>query len=183
MIAKPASPRVGVGWRSRIRPAAVHSVALAISCLISYWLITQLLVHVYSLSRADDLLGGMWAVIATVFVYRTSYRESLAAALTRMASTLVSFALCLVYLLVTAFHPWGLALLIGIGTLAHTLMGRPDEIVTTGITTSVVMVVAALSPHDAWEQPILRLVDTGVGVGVGSAVSWAGLRLSSSQRP
>ena len=183
MIARPARPPTGVGWRSRIRPAIVHSAALAISCLISYWLVTQLLVHVYSLSRADDLLGGMWAVIATVFVYRTSYRKSITVALTRVASTLASFALCLVYVLMTSFHPWGLALLIGIGTLALTLVGRPDEIVTTGITTSVVMVVAALSPHDAWEQPILRLVDTGIGVGVGFVVSWAGLHLSSFHRP
>ncbi len=183
MIAKPASIPSGVGWRSRIRPAVVHSVALSVSCLISYWLTTQLLVHFYSLSRADDLLGGMWAVIATVFVYRTSYRESISASLTRVASTLVSFALCLVYLLITSFHPWGLAVLIGIGTLALALIGRPEDIVTTGITTSVVMVVAALSPHDAWEQPILRLVDTGIGVGTGSAVSWAGLRISHFHRP
>ena len=182
MIAKPASIPSGVGWRSRIRPAVVHSVALSVSCLISYWLTTQILIHFYSLSRADDLLGGMWAVIATIFVYRTSYRESVTAALTRAASTLVSFALCLVYLLITSFQPWGLALLIGIGTLILMVTGRFDDVVTTGITTSVVLVVAALSPHDAWEQPILRLVDTGIGVGAGSAVSWAGLRISDFHR-
>jgi hypothetical protein len=26
------------------------------------------------------------------------------------------------------------------------------------------MVVAAISPHDAWQQPLLRLVDTIVGI-------------------
>jgi hypothetical protein len=31
---------------------------------------------------------------------------------------------------------------------------------------------AALSPHDAWRQPILRLVDTAVGVAVGVATAW-----------
>jgi multisubunit Na+/H+ antiporter MnhB subunit len=34
------------------------------------------------------------------------------------------------------------------------------------------MVVAALSPHNAWRQPILRLIDTAVGVAVGLAVAW-----------
>jgi hypothetical protein len=34
------------------------------------------------------------------------------------------------------------------------------------------MVVAALSPHDAWRQPVLRLADTAVGVAVGVAVAW-----------
>jgi uncharacterized membrane protein YgaE (UPF0421/DUF939 family) len=29
------------------------------------------------------------------------------------------------------------------------------------------MVVAALSPHEAWRQPILRMIDTLIGIGVG----------------
>jgi len=40
---------------------------------------------------------------------------------------------------------------------------------TTSITTAVVMVVAAIGPHDAWREPILRPVDTAFGalIGVG----------------
>jgi uncharacterized membrane protein YccC len=64
-----------------------------------------------------------------------------------------------------------MAALIGIGTLAMALLGRRDDIVTTGITTAVVMVVAAMSPEDAWHQPLLRLADTIVGIAVG--VAWA----------
>jgi len=121
----------------------------------------------------------MWAVIATAFVYRATYDETLAAALLRLAATLVSFALCLVYLLITPFHPWGLALLIGLGSLFLTLIGRPEYVITATITTAVVMVVAALSPHDAWEQPILRLADTAIGTAVGVAAAWTGLRLAA----
>jgi hypothetical protein len=43
---------------------------------------------------------------------------------------------------------------------------------TAGITTTVVLVAAALSPHHAWEQPILRLVDTAAGIAVGVGASW-----------
>jgi uncharacterized membrane protein YccC len=64
-----------------------------------------------------------------------------------------------------------MALLIGIGALVAMLTGRQDAVVTTGITTAVVMVVAALSPDDAWEQPILRLGDTASGVVVGVAAA------------
>lgn len=46
------------------------------------------------------------------------------------------------------------------------LLERSDDIVTTAITTVIVRVVAAISPADAWHQPLLRLVDTVVGVGV-----------------
>jgi hypothetical protein len=49
------------------------------------------------------------------------------------------------------------------------LLGRRDDIVTVGITTVVVMVVAGMSPVDAWQQPVLRLADTMVGIAVGVA--------------
>jgi uncharacterized membrane protein YccC len=118
----------------------------------------------------------MWATIATLFVYRFSYQQSIGAALSRMTSTAVSFALCLIYLLMFPFHLWGLAALIGIGTVTVSLIGRPDDIVTTGITTAVVMVVAAISPRQAWIQPVLRMVDTIVGVSVGVVAAWLSLR-------
>jgi uncharacterized membrane protein YccC len=57
------------------------------------------------------------------------------------------------------------------------MMGRPDDTITTGITIAVVMVVAALSPHAAWRQPILRLFDTAVGVSVGVVAAWVGNNL------
>jgi hypothetical protein len=41
--------------------------------------------------------------------YRESRRESVSAALTRASATLVSFVLCLTYLLIFAFHPLELA--------------------------------------------------------------------------
>jgi hypothetical protein len=147
---------------------------LAISCVISYWLITHILAGTYSISRDDDLLGGMWAVAATIFVYRYGHGESAHAALSRMAATSVSFALCLLYLLIFPFHVWGMAALIGIGAIIVAIMGRPDDTITTGITIAVVMVVAELSPHNAWRQPILRLVDTAVGVVVGICGPWLG---------
>jgi uncharacterized membrane protein YccC len=152
----------------------MRGAILAISCAISYWLITHILANAYSVSRDDDLLGGMWAVVATIFVYRASHAESVRAALSRMAATSISFVLCLVYLLIFPFHVWGMAALIGIGAIVVTTMGRPDDSITTGITIAVVMVVAALSPHGAWRQPILRTVDTAVGVAVGVAAVWLG---------
>jgi uncharacterized membrane protein YccC len=81
------------------------------------------------------------------------------------------------YLLILPFHAWGLALLIGIGTLVMMLAGRSEDVVTTAITTAVVMVAAAVSPKHAWEQPILRLFDTAVGIAVGLAAAWAGREL------
>ena len=138
-----------------------YALDMALACLISYSIITYVLAPF--VVRPDALLGGMWATVATVFVFRETRASSLAAGLSRLIATGVSFALCLTYLLILPFHPAGLAALLGAGTLILMALGRRDDIVTTGITTTVVMVVAAMSPQDAWHQPLLRLVDKDEG--------------------
>src|SRR6516164_6675011 len=148
-----------------------YALDMARACLISYTIITYVL-SVF-VDKDNVFLGGMWAAVATVFVFRETRLDSLSAGTSRLIATCVSFALCLAYLVVLPFHPVGLAALLGIGTAIMMYLGRRDDIVTTGITTVVVMVVTAVSPQDAWHQPLLRLVDTMVGVGVGVACKWA----------
>jgi uncharacterized membrane protein YccC len=148
---------------------------MAIACAISYWAITHAL-HPLT-DRDSDLLGGMWAVAATVFVFRETRRDSVSAGLARLIATCVSFALCLIYLWFFPFTPLGMAALLGTGTLAMMLLDRRGDIVTTGITTAVVMVVAGMSPLNAWHQPLLRLIDTVVGIAVGVACKWIGSQI------
>jgi uncharacterized membrane protein YccC len=168
-------------YPAETRLVFLHALTLSILCALSYWLITRTLAQVFSVSRDDDLLGGMWAVAATVFVYRYGYEESVGAALSRIEATSLSFVLCFIYLLFFPFHLWGLAMLIGVGAVAMSLLGRPDDVITTGITTSVVMVVAAISPDHAWKQPILRVMDTIVGVAVGVVGAWISLKSGHSR--
>ena len=157
--------------------AVIHGVLLGICCLLSYKLITGLLSLSRFLPRDDELLGGMWAVIATIFVFRYSCVESLRAALSRTSATLLSFSLCLVYLLIFPFRVWGLVLLIAIAAIVLDLIGRSEDIITACITTAVVMVVAGISPEHAWKQPILRVIDTMVGIAVGVVGAWIALKL------
>jgi multisubunit Na+/H+ antiporter MnhB subunit len=159
----------------QVRTALVESVVLALACLLTYWVVSDLLSRVHSVGRDDDLLGGMWAVLATIFVLRDSVRKSVAAAVSRMAATLVSFVLCLIYLVFLPFHAWALAVLVGASALVVVLLGRPGDAVTAGITTAVILVVAAVSPQHAWQQPILRLADTIVGVVIGAAAAWTAM--------
>ena len=149
-----------------------YALDMAIACLISYSIVTSVLSPF--VVTPDALLGGMWATVATVFVFRETRLDSLSAGISRLIATCVSFALCLAYLVILPFHPVGLAALLGIGTVIMMYLSRRDDIVTTGITTTVVMVVAAMSPQDAWHQPVLRLVDTVVGIAIGVACKWIG---------
>jgi uncharacterized membrane protein YccC len=164
------------GW-AEVRAAVPDAIVLGVACLVAYWAETHLLGQFRPVSQPDVLLGGMWAAIATIFVFRDSYQRSVSAAVSRISATLVSFVLCLIYLSLLPFHLWGLGVLIAASVLAVDLLGRPDDAMTAAITTTVVMVLAAVSPAHAWEEPILRLVDTVVGVVAGVAAAWLGLRV------
>jgi uncharacterized membrane protein YccC len=160
----------------------VYSIAMALACLLSFWIMTRLLNPV--VVRDDDLLGGMWAAVATAFVFRDTggtqtlvfpdtARASFSAGVARLVATSVSFALCLAYLSLARPSAPGMALVLAAGTVVLILIGRRDEIITTAITTIVVMAVAILNPADALNQPLLRLMDTVVGIAVGVACSLA----------
>ena len=161
-----------IGW------AAASGGGLALAALVSYELTTRILTDAIG-SRDDQMLGGMWSVIATVFVCRESYKDSVSAALSRTAATSLSFILCLGYLLLFPFRSWGMTILIGIGAVILIMIDRPGDIITTSITTAVVMVVAGISPQHAWRQPILRLLDTLIGTAVGISAAWIARSLPS----
>ena len=164
--------------RKRITPwDAAFAVGLTAACLLSYEAITILLAAFAS--RENGFLGGMWTVVATVFVFRTAGAGGIANGMSRFVATCVSILLCFLYLLVFPFSATGMACLIGLGVLFLALVGQRGDTVTMGITTAVVMVVAGLSPDHAWQQPLLRLLDTVVGVAVGIACKWLTLLIFS----
>jgi uncharacterized membrane protein YccC len=169
--------------RAQVRAALADSVVLAVACLVSWLLTTRVLSAAHSVSADDDLLGAMWAVLATIFVNRASYRESVSAAVSRVAATLISFGYCLLYLAFLPFHVWALPVLIGVSALTATLIGRPGDAMTAAITSAVVLVVCAVSPADAWLQPILRFADTVIGAAVGVAFAWVDLRVVRPRVP
>ena len=64
-----------------------------------------------------DLLGGMWAAVA-VYVFRKTRTNAWSVGVARVIATVVSFALCLLYLWFLPFTTVGMAALIGLGPLA-----------------------------------------------------------------
>ncbi|MDG4824561.1 FUSC family protein [Asanoa sp. WMMD1127] len=172
------------GWRAptpgQARVAIVESTVLGLASVLTFWLASDVFTQVYVDSRDSDLLGGMWAALSTIFVSRATFRDSLSAGLSRLSATLISFVICLVYLVFLPFHLWAFGLLIGLSALVGLLLGRRGDATTAAITTAVVLVVAAISPAAPWQQPILRLADTVIGAVVGVATAWLSLRLIHS---
>jgi uncharacterized membrane protein YgaE (UPF0421/DUF939 family) len=161
-------------WQIRFQKVSVWDIAYAvdmsIACLITYWLTAFLIPY---MGRPATLVGILWAVISTVFVYRDTRSRSLAAGISRLAATLISLLLCLSWLSLFPISSFGMAVLIAIGTLIAMSLGRREDIGLTAITTAVVMIVAANEPQNAWLQPLLRLADTVIGITVGVACKWA----------
>ena len=166
--------------KPQFRPAdIVRAAELAVACMLAYWATTSGLSRL--VDSATDLLGGMWAAIAATFVFRNSDAASVAAGIGRLISTCVGFALCLGYLWFWPATPWGMALLLAVGAIIMALSGRRDDIITMAITVIVVMVVAEITPRDAWLQPILRLGDTIVGVAIGISCRRAGALIAGER--
>ena len=144
----------------------IYVIALTIASLIAYALTYSILEPF--VNRPNDMLGGMWATLATVFVLKEARNPSLRAGVGRFFATCISCVLTFVYLLLFPFSPVGMAVIIGLGAIVVVLLGRRDDVVTTGITTAVIMVSAGLGPASlAWTIPPLRLLDTVIGIVVG----------------
>ena len=163
-----------------VKVAVLDSALLAVASLFSYWLVADVLSRLHAVSGTEAIIGGLWAAIATIFVSKSCYQKSVAAGVSRVAGTLVSFVVCFVYLIFLPVHLWAFALLIGVSALVPALAGRPADVATAAITTAVLLALAPLMPHNAWQQPILRLGDTVVGVIVGVAAAWLGRRLTGA---
>jgi hypothetical protein len=70
-----------------------------------------------------------------------------------------------------------MAILIAVGTIATIWLDRSGESGLTATTTAVVLVVSTRGPQKAWQQPLLHLLDTVVGIIVGVAYKSAALFL------
>jgi hypothetical protein len=156
---------------SRVGRAFGFGTMLAFSCLVSYWIITTILAREYRVSRDNVLDGGTWAVIATIFVFRQSLARTAKAAFSRTLATFLSFALCLVYLLIFPPGILGMVIVIWISTIVLFLAGRSADAITAAITTAVIFAGAALNTGSPYLQPIIRLADTAVGIAVGIGAS------------
>ena len=147
-----------------------YAIDMAIACLITYWVMIFLLPRLVGWHSTS--VGVLWAVISTVFVYKDTRIHSLSAGISRLIATFAGFALCLIYLSLLPATTIGMGALIALGSLLMIIIGRRDETGLTAITIAIIMIVAASNPQDAWLQPLLRLVDTLVGISVGVACKW-----------
>jgi len=115
------------------RAAVVHAVSLAVAVLVAWYIATGITSHMSFLPGSSVLLGGMWTVCATTFVYREKFTASRTNAWSRVVATAVSFVLTMGYFALFAFTPWGMAVVLGLGALIVDFIGEPGDSVTASI--------------------------------------------------
>jgi hypothetical protein len=79
------------------------------------------------MNKPDEFLGGMWAVVATVSIFKGADGESLSAGRSRLAAMCVSFAQCLAYLVIWFFYSAGMTAPIGIGAALKPIRFNPND--------------------------------------------------------
>lgn len=161
---------------------AAAAVVLAVTSGAVFLLMTQVIGPLLSESGESAEIGAMWAVISTIFVFHMSFNDRLQGAKTRLAATAMSLVVCLVYLLLFPVTALGIGVVIGVSSLLAVVIRQPQDAALTAITSTVVLIVADLGqPDTRWLQPLLRLLDTAVGIAIGLAAA-AGLGWVCSQR-
>ena len=140
--------------------------------------------RVLSQTRESREIGAMWAVVPTIFVFRSTLTDRLADTRSRLAATVMSLLVCLLYLVFFPVTAVGIALVIGLGSVLAIAPGRPQDTASTGITSTVVLIVADVGrPAPQGVQPLLRLLDTAIGIAVGlCAAALFGLSIRRRKR-
>ncbi|PPG92855.1 hypothetical protein C5C39_02265 [Rathayibacter sp. AY1F3] len=169
------------------RQDAASAIVLGVACAVVFVLLNDIVGPLLSEPSESREIGAMWAVVSTIFVFRAHLTERLQDARTRITATTVSLVICLAYLLIFPVTAVGVGAVIAAGAVLVVLVGRPQDASLTGITSTVVLVVADLGPaSDRWLQPLLRMLDTTIGIAVGflaaAAFTWAAGRLTPSTR-
>jgi len=116
----------------------------------------------------------MWAVVAVVFVFRDTREQALQAGGDRLIATCISFALCQIYLLILPFTPMTTVVVIPVVAMSARRPRTVMASVPRPRSAAIPMVLAAMNPETALQQPMLRLVDTLFGVAVGVICKWIG---------
>jgi hypothetical protein len=138
----------------------------------------RMLPHMLSVSRDGDLFGGMWAVVAAVFVYRHSYGRGCCRCLiphgrnrTELCPLFYLSALFPVPLLGNGHADWNR----GCRDVFTRSTGRRNHHRNHDCGRDG---VGAISPDQAWKEPILRMVDTIARVAVRVLGAWISLQPS-----
>ena len=120
-----------------------------------------------------SLVGGLWAVISAIIVIEASHKETYTSAKNRIIGSLIGAIVSGVYLFFFPFTIIGFVVTVGVGVLICFLLGIPQSVKLTGITISVVMIVATITEDlHPFSNAGLRFFESAIGTGIAVLVAF-----------
>ena len=167
-------------WRKAVRRRVAQAVGrikifeTALSCIgiwAAYLLGMHVTGHFHSSSR---WMGAMLACTSVVVVLQKgSYRESLAAGVTRVLGTLIGAAVAYLYLRLLPFSVGGMLCAVAVLEMMLMLLKMYAHSQMAVITLLIILLVSQQSPDvDPAVNALLRFCESAVGSGVGIGLLW-----------
>lgn len=128
-----------------------------------------------------SFVGGLWAVISGIIVIESTARDTLLSAKIRIIGSLTGAIISGIYLFFFAFSVYGYGICIAFGVLICYILRVQHSIKLTGITISVVLIIATIEKD---LHPIinagLRFAESAIGTGIAISVAFTTFYLNKT---
>ena len=125
-----------------------------------------------AVDHSSPAIDGLWAVIAAILVFQTSFEETIKSAQIRIFSSLIGSVIASVYLSIFSFSVLGLGICTFLGIIICYVFHVPDRVRITSVSIAVIMLISSVNPEiNPFLNGSLRFVESIVGSVVAIGVS------------
>ena len=155
-------------------PLFIKSIVVVLGAFLGGFYFTELF------HEPTSLVGGLWAVISAIIVLETTHKETFASAKNRLIGTFIGALVSGVYLYYFSFSILGFIIAVAVGALICFLFNLQKSVKLTGITISVIMIVATLEKGiHPFLNAGLRLAESAIGTGIAVLVALLALYIEN----
>ena len=121
----------------------------------------------------NSVIGGLWCAISGILMIQTLMQESFKMGWSRLWGSLVGGIISAIVATFTGYHIWSLCVCIFLTVVAVKLCRIQSTLRIAGITVVVVMIIGMATPNvPAWQNSLMRVVESAMGITVGISIVW-----------
>lgn len=157
-------------------PVFIKNIAVVIGAFLGGFYFTELF------HEPTSLVGGLWAVISAIIVLEATQKETFTSAKNRLIGTFIGAFVSGIYLYFFSFSIFGYIIAVAVGALICFLFDLQKSIKLTGITISVIMIVATIEEGiHPFLNASLRFAESAIGAGIAVLVAILALYIGDSK--
>lgn len=156
-------------------PLFIKSIAVVAAAFFGGFYFTTLF------HEPTSLVGGLWAVISAIIVLEATHKETFTSAKNRLVGTFIGAFVSGIYLYFFSFSIFGFIIAVAVGALICFLFDLQKSVKLTGITISVIMIVATIEKGiHPFLNAGLRFAESAIGTGIAVLVALLALSIENS---